>query len=79
MLERGYLWKAQWRAGPHTLFEQYLGFLVLSPAYKNKEKKICETKSRKKILAHLAGITWKNTGHPSVDSPCSDASLLQLV
>lgn len=39
VLERGYLWRAQWRAGPHTLFEQYLGFLVLSPAYKNKEKK----------------------------------------
>ena len=40
MLERGgYLWRAPWRAGPHTLFEQYLGFLVLSPAYKKKGKK----------------------------------------
>lgn len=39
MLERGYLWRVPWHAGPHMLFEQYDGLLVLSPAYKNKEKK----------------------------------------
>lgn len=40
VLERGYLWTVPWRAGPRMLFEQYLGFLGFSPAYKNKEKKI---------------------------------------
>lgn len=38
VLERGYLWTVPWHAGPHMLFEQYFGFPVLAPAYKNKEK-----------------------------------------
>lgn len=39
MTEKGYLWIVPWSGGPHMLFEQYLGFPVLSPAYKDKEKK----------------------------------------
>lgn len=63
MLERGYLWIAPWRDDPRMLFEQYLGFLVLSQAYKiirktNKQSEtdqnrwmLCyEAKERKKIL-----------------------------
>lgn len=33
--KRDYLWTAPWSDGPHRLFEQFLGFPVLPPAYED--------------------------------------------